>query len=323
MRILVTGISGLIGRAVLKQLVDPRFNFIVTAIVRPNTAQHRIAEYIGKIQIEYIDLSDIDGLKVLLEKQVFDVIVHIGALRGGRKATRSQYYKTNVNATEQFVEHALINKSRLVFCSSVGVFGAIPDEMPANNETPYKDDNYYHYTKIQAEKVINRAIMKGLNAVIVRPSITYGIGDFGFPYQLVKMVKNRVFLLSNKNIWIHLCHIDLITTAIVNLVTTKSDVSGIALNIADVEPIQMRDLVNFIYRQIFNKNYPKILTIDSNILVLGEKISRLLKNELWTSRFELISHSWFYQVNVSYDILDLPSHFTIPDFKIVVSDYLK
>jgi nucleoside-diphosphate-sugar epimerase len=322
-KVLITGISGMIGRSVLNRIMDLDTGFEISAIVRPDTPQARIGKHFGKIKIEYLDLSDTQSLINLLKTQIYDLIIHVGALRGGRKASKTKFYQTNVYSTEQFLEHALANKSRLIFCSSVGVFGAIPDEMPASNETQYKEDNYYHYTKIQAEKAVNRAILKGLNAVIVRPSITYGAADFGFPYQLVRLVKNRIFPLCNKNIWMHLCHIDTITTAIVNLATTKSDIIGKAYNIADVEPVQLRDLVNFINRQIYNKNYPKVLTLDNNILILGERVARFLHNELWTSRFELIAHSWFYQVHDAYEDLDLPSHFTVPDFKIVISDYLK
>jgi nucleoside-diphosphate-sugar epimerase len=322
-QLLITGITGLIGKSVLNKLLETTDAFEITAIVRPATNLNRYEQYKDKIKIEYIDLADIDNLKALLQKNVYDIILHIGALRGGRKASKKAYYKSNVNSTEQFVEHALLNKSRLIFCSSVGVFGAIPDEMPANNETPYKEDNYYHYTKIVCEKLINRAILNGLNAVIVRPSITYGVGDFGFPYQLVRLVKYRILPLSNKNIWIHLCNIDTITAAFVQLATNKTDITGKAFNIADAEPIQLRDVVNFIYRQLYDKNYPPHLVIDNKLLILGEKVARLIRNELWTSRFELISHSWFYQVSDAYELLDLPTHYTIPDFKIVINDYLK
>lgn len=188
-----------------------------------------------------------------------------------------------------------------------------------NNETPYKDDNYYHYTKIACEKIINQAILKGLDAVILRPSITYGPGDNGFPLQLVKLVSRRMFLNSNKNIWMHLCHIDTISSAFVKLATDKIHITGKAYNVADIEPVQQRDLVNFIYRQLHNKNYPLILTINNDILRIGEWIARLLKSDLWTSRFELISHSWFYQVHDAYADLALPAHFTIPDFRIIIN----
>jgi nucleoside-diphosphate-sugar epimerase len=322
--ILITGITGLIGNAVLTKLLQSGpDSFEITALVRPGTNAMRLQQISDSIRSIALDLCDIAALKAFLENERFDLIIHIGALRGGRRFNKKQFYASNVQSTEQLVEYALKYKSRLLFCSSVGVFGAIPDEMPANNESPYKEDNYYHYTKIMCEKAINRAILKGLDAVIVRPSITYGPNDRGFPFTMVKLVSHRLFLPSKSNIWMHLCNIDTISATFVSLATDKATLTGKAFNVADVEPVQQRDLANFIYRQLYNKNYPKILTIDNDFLRAGEKVARFMHNELWTTRFELISHSWFYQVHDTYEALELPMHYTIPDFKLVVSDYLK
>lgn len=323
-KLLITGVTGLIGNAVLDKLTSDRTNqFQITGLIRPGTKASRFKLFSDRIQAEFIDLSDIPAIQNHLARNAYDAILHIGALRGGRRFSRQQYYQSNVNSTEQLVEYALDKKARLVFCSSVGVFGAIPEEMPANNDCPYKEDNYYHYTKICCEKIINRAILNGLDAVILRPSITYGPGDKGFPFQLVRMVKRRIFPVSNKNIWMHLCHIDAVSTAFAKLVTDKSELSGGAYNIADLEPVRQRDLVNFIYRELFNKNYPGLLTVDNDILIAGEAVSRFLHSELWTARFELIAHSWIYQVRDTYEVLGLAGHYTIPDFRIIIRNFVQ
>ncbi|HOV16900.1 MAG TPA: NAD(P)-dependent oxidoreductase [Candidatus Cloacimonadota bacterium] len=323
-KVLLTGITGFIGNAVLTKLLKNFSSSMeITALVRPGTDTARFDKFVGKVTIVNLDLSDIAGLKSFLSKSDFDLIIHIGALRGGRKFSKAQFYASNVQSTEQFVDYTRLHQARLIFCSSVGVFGAIPDELPANNESPYNGDNYYHYTKIACEKIINRAILGGLDAVIVRPSITYGAGDIGFPLQLVKLVKYRIFPVVKQNLWIHLCNIDTISEAFVKLATDKSKVTGKSFIVADMEPVQLQDLVNFIHREIYNSNYPKWLKVDAEILHLGERISRFLHLELWTSRFELISHSWFYQVQDAYEQLGLPKHYTIPDFSIVIDAYLK
>ncbi len=320
-KLLITGITGFIGRSVALKLLEYTDKYEITALVRPATSSRRISGFGASIQIQYIDLSETNILKDWLSKHAFDVVLHIGALRGGRKASKSNYYKSNVLATGQIVENALANKSKLIFCSSVGVFGAIPKELPANNQTEYQSDNYYHYTKIESEKLINRAIYRGLNAIILRPSITYGAEDNGFPFQLVKLTKSFLFPLSNKPIWIHLCNLETITAAILNSISKDKGMIS-AYNIADVEPIQLKDLVNFTSRQIHKRNYPQHLTIDNKFLRFGEVCARMIKNEKWQARFELISKSWFYNVSDAYRDLDLPQHFTIPDFEIAIKNYL-
>ncbi|HNV93197.1 MAG: NAD(P)-dependent oxidoreductase [Candidatus Cloacimonas sp.] len=324
-RLLITGITGFIGRNVLKELMNTCPDYSITALVRPQTHPNRYSEFGKDLRIIEIDLADTASLKEFLFTNEFDTILHIGALRGGRKFPKETYLRSNVYSTGQMVEYCLAKEARLIYCSSVGVFGAIPQELPAGPETEKNPDNYYHYTKIESERIVNRAILNGLKASIIRPSIAYGEGDFGFPYQLVKLVDKYMFPLINRPIWIHLCHIDALVKAFVYLATNEWK-SGLTLTIADREPVRLQALVDFISRQLHNKNYPGVLTFDRIFFAWGEKLARMLKNELWISRFELISKSWFYDVTAYYDIMEregIKPHFTIPEFEITIKDYQK
>ena len=186
-RLLITGITGFIGRNVLRELMNTCPDYSITALVRPQTHPNRYSEFGKDLRIIEIDLADTASLKEFLFTNEFDTILHIGALRGGRKFPKETYLRSNVYSTGQMVEYCLAKEARLIYCSSVGVFGAIPQELPAGPETEKNPDNYYHYTKIESERIVNRAILNGLKASIIRPSIAYGEGDFGFPYQLVKL----------------------------------------------------------------------------------------------------------------------------------------
>ncbi len=323
-KLLITGITGLVGSHVLRKILELYTDIEITAIVRPGTHISRTQEFTPYIRVIDIGLGDTNALREFLFTNDFDTILHIGALRGGRQFSHDEYLRSNLYSTEQMVEYCLAKNARLIFCSSVGVFGAIPAELPAGNQTERNPDNYYHFTKIEAEKIINKAILQGLQAAIIRPSITYGKGDNGFPYQLVKMVHKHRFLLTNKRIWIHLCHIDALVRAFIWLLENPWK-SGTTMNVADREPVQLQALVDFISRQLHGKNYPQYLHIDRHLFALGERIARLLKNELWIARFELISKSWFYDVHLFYSLMgdsDFKPHFTIPEFKLVIEDYL-
>lgn len=320
--LLITGITGLIGGSVLKSILKKETNYQITALVRPGTRSQRYAQFGGKIEIVELDLADIDGMIRFLKTRSFDIVLHIGALRGGRKFSRDTFLRANLMSTQQLTDYCLKAGATLIFCSSVGVFGAIPKELPANNLSPRNADNHYHFTKIESEKLIQQAVLHGLKAAILRPAITYGPGDSGFPSLLVKMIGKRIFPLTTKRIWIHLCHIDLITQAFIWLLENDWE-SGLALNIADREPVQIQALANFIYRQMRGKNYPAWPKLDTRYFRLGEDIARLLKNELWTSRFELISRSWFYEVGSAFELMDLPMIFTIPGIQNVIDDIRK
>ena len=322
-KLLITGITGFIGGSVLDSILHQSHE--ITALIRPNTTFERYARYEDRIELQKIDLANLKALRDFLETRDFDIIVHIGALRGGRKAPKEEFYLSNIGSTQVLVSYAQKKKAKLIFCSSVGVYGAIPEELPANRHTEKIADNYYHYTKIECERIIGKAIHRGLDAAIIRPSISYGKGDYGFPYQLVKLVDKGIFPMINKRIWVHLCHIETLVNAF-NWCINNSFKSGLTLNIADRDPVELRELVNFISNQTRGSDYPRYMNLNRGLFSLGEKVSRALKNELFISRFELISKSWFYDVGDYYRLIakeDTPIHHTVPDIQITIDDYLR
>ncbi len=318
-KLLITGITGFIGKNVARKIID---QYEVTALIRPKSAVNRFSEFKDKINFVEIDLANIKALKAFLDKNAFDYIVHIGAIRGGRKFSKEEYQKANVFATEQLVLNAVKNNSKLLFCSSVGVFGAIPIELPANNLTPKQEDNYYHFTKIRCESIIQKYVLSGkLNAYILRPSITYGGEDYGFPYTLCKLIDKKILVYPDQPIRIHMTHIDLITEAFVKALESEC-LSGKEWIIADDKPVIFENLIQFIADKLHHKAYPDNRKIDPFFFETGERISRLINSELWVSRFELISKNWYYDVKDAYEDLKLKKYETIPMFKKTIDWYL-
>lgn len=317
-RLLITGITGFIGKSVLSKIID---QYEITALIRPNSNLNRYTQFKDKITLVEIDLGNTKALKSYLDKNAFDCILHIGALRGGRKFSKEEYQKANVFATEQLVLNAVKNKSRLIFCSSVGVFGAIPLELPANNLSPKQEDNFYHTTKIRSEAIIQKYVLTGqLDAYIIRPAITYGTGDYGFPFTLCKLIDKKMMFLPNRPIRIHMTHIDLITRAFVNALESTQP-SGKEWIVADEKPVVFSEIVDYISLQLHGEKYPTKRRIDSVFFEIGESIARFFKNELWISRFELISKNWFYDVSDAYKDLKLNPVKTIPEFDVVINWY--
>jgi nucleoside-diphosphate-sugar epimerase len=267
-----------------------------------------------------IDLEDTYSLQKYLINHQFDSIIHIGALRGGRKFSNQQYSRVNILATEELCKNAKENNSRFIFCSSVGIFGAIPSELPATNETPRRQDNYYHYTKIEAEKIIQAYVRQGLDAVVVRPAIVYGIGDYGFPHTLIKLVDKKIMFLPDREVRIHLTNISTLVQAFLKLIEINIT-PGTAYIIADKEPVILSDLVDFIENEIRGQENPGSKKVNAWFFDWATAFFKLLKNELWVNRLELISQSWYYDTYHSFKDLAIEPVQTIPAFKDVVNWY--
>ena len=319
-KILLTGLTGFIGRHVAGKIYESNDIF---ALIRPQTERSRFSEFENKINFIEIDLSNTDLLSEYLENNSFDYILHIGALRGGRKFSQDSFIKTNFDATKLLMENAIKNNSRFIFCSSVGVYGAIPNRVPADLDTEYKRDNLYHTTKIRCEEMILQAIAeKNLQACIVRPAITYGEGDYGFPYTLMKLVDKKLLFLPIEDIFIHLTNVNLITDVFCKLLQENFP-SGKIFNVADKEKVSFHKLADFIYSELKGegKKYPKYRRIMKKFFEFHINLFKILKNELWVSRFELISENWYFDVQPVYETLNPTPTNTIPDFKIVTDWY--
>ena len=321
MHILITGITGFIGSELCRKLIEEKEHSI-TALIRENTDTERY-QFFQKNKVLCVlgDITDKDFIQSVFKKHKIDLVYHIAAIRGGRDFPRADYYETNVNATLNIAHECIRHKCKMIFCSSVGIFGAIPKELPPNECTERQNDNYYHYTKIEAEKKLQKLVQDGLNIVIIRPSITYGIGDYGFPYTLIKLVDKGIMMLPAKDIMINMVDISTLIQAFVQ--AGKTDIkSGGAYNIADKTPISIKELVNFIQNELHGSRYPKwkkLPTFLSNFALFI--FSKILKNELWTARVELISKNWYYDVTPAVKDLNILPHNTVPVFEYVINWY--
>ena len=84
-RLLITGVTGLIGKSVLNSILKEQLDYEISALIRPDTALERFSSFRSSVELAQIDLADTEKLYDYLKNNTFDVVMHIGALRGGRK----------------------------------------------------------------------------------------------------------------------------------------------------------------------------------------------------------------------------------------------
>ncbi|MCP4403859.1 MAG: NAD(P)-dependent oxidoreductase, partial [bacterium] len=130
--VLLTGGLGFIGRNLLAELLKKDVK--ICLLVRPNTQLPAYVEH-ELIHPVSVDLEQFDRFDDTLKERHFDTVFHIGAVRGGRDVSRRVYKRVNVDATEALARVAIKKSAKFIYCSSVGVFGAIPKELPPSEAT--------------------------------------------------------------------------------------------------------------------------------------------------------------------------------------------
>lgn len=295
--VLVTGATGFIGSHVAEPLVrDGRLSVI--AIVR-KAGHYKNVEKLrecGAILIPGL-FYDRSLLNDVFSAYPVSTVIHIAAVRGLGLGTEDDYYRINVGGTKQLLELAQQHGVRkFIFCSSVGVWGTIPQEVPAHSGTPLCADNRYHMSKIQAEEHVLEYGEKGLNAFIVRPTICYGRGDNGFPYTFVRLVRRRLLLLPFHEVKIHLLDVQKLA-GIFHDLTIREDIAGGTFVAADAAPISSRELADLIHMHYYGIPYPGYLRLPDAVFAAGQKICSFTKNEKWLLRVLLMSKSWCYSLD--------------------------
>jgi nucleoside-diphosphate-sugar epimerase len=207
-----------------------------------------------------------------------------------------------------------------IFFSSVGVMGTTPDPLPGKPGNPYRGDTLYHRSKIEAEKRVLKYIADGYDAYILRPAITYGEGDNGFPHRLAQMLRKGTLPLPSRDIKIHLLNVSSIAGVVLALLgSTHLDQKIFVL--ADAKPVSLVYLANRIYSYFHGVPYPRTRRIPSFLLEVIGSMLREMGEDKWSTRFLLLSKDWYYDISDAERMLSFTPSVTEESFIRLVCEY--
>jgi len=187
--IFVTGGTGMVGAHLIYDLVQKGEK--VRALRRPGSSLQRIEKifsfycadyelFLQKIEWVEGDLLDKDGLRELLKG--VDQIYHAAAIVSFDSHERDSIIHNNCEGTANLVDLALsMGIPRFCHVSSIAAIGSPPEGIEASEDHPWRnsrDHTAYSESKYLSEMEVWRAILQGLNAVIVNPSVIIGPGDW-------------------------------------------------------------------------------------------------------------------------------------------------
>ncbi len=176
MKTFLTGGTGFIGSAVLRQLLAAGHE--VRVLIRPKSDRRNIAGL--PVEIVYGDLTD----RASLDRGIkgCSTLFHVAADYRLWVPKAEEMYETNVAGTSNIM-HAALNAGieRVVYTSSVATLGFSRSGSLADEETPVSIRNMigpYKRSKFMAEAEVKRlADEQALPAIIVNPSTPVGPRD--------------------------------------------------------------------------------------------------------------------------------------------------
>jgi dihydroflavonol-4-reductase len=188
MKTFITGASGFIGSAVLRQLLAA--GHPVRALVRP----HGDIRNIDGLPAEIVrgDITDRASLDCAMAG--CSTLFHLAADYHLWVSDPRIIYETNVAGTRNVMLSAMkAGIKRIVYTSSVATLGLTRDGSPADEDTPVSLKNmigHYKRSKFMAEDEVKRLVQKeGLPVVIVNPSTPVGPRDIK-PTPTGQMIRN-------------------------------------------------------------------------------------------------------------------------------------
>jgi nucleoside-diphosphate-sugar epimerase len=186
-RVLVTGASGFIGRALCDTLSARGMS--VRAAVREPSSMTGDVRVVGEIGPDTEWRRALHGV---------DAVVHLAArvhvMRDAAADPLAAFRAVNVAGTERLArECAASQVRRLVFVSSIKVNGERTLGRPFSEADPPAPEDAYGVSKLEAEQALQRvAAATGLEAAIVRPCLVYGPGVRGNLGRLLAMIERGV-----------------------------------------------------------------------------------------------------------------------------------
>ena len=174
--VLVTGAGGMIGAAVLRQLVADGISVVAADRVRPPDLD------LDELSVPFVahDLPDPSRWHEAIVRFGIRRVVHAGGISGPMllRDNPSRVCEINLSGLSGLLEAARIHRlGRIVWFSSIVAYGNRPDLMPVNEDMPLRPDTVYGASKAAGEALVHAYHAEHrVDAVALRVASCYGAG---------------------------------------------------------------------------------------------------------------------------------------------------
>ncbi|MGH9583136.1 MAG: NAD-dependent epimerase/dehydratase family protein, partial [Bryobacteraceae bacterium] len=287
-RILVTGATGLVGRALIKRLREGP-EPIRVLVRRPRE------RFEQDLAIDRVcgDLGDPEAVDRAVRG--VEIVYHLGAaMRGGRADFERGTVWGAKNIVAACLRHGV---KRLVYVSSLTVLDHAGHAAgnPVTETAPLEPHagrrGFYTQSKLEAEKIIFDAVREqNLPAVILRPGQIFGAGSERVPPAGTIAVAGRWIVPGNANPRLPLVYVEDVVDALL-LAAERDDVVGSVFHLADAEAVSQSEYLDRC--RGVPGNSIRILRVPKPVLygaaICAEALCGLLRRNSPLSRYRLRS----------------------------------
>lgn len=176
MKALVTGATGFVGSAVVRELLQDGAD--VRIMLRKNS-DTKMIEGLKDVEKVYGDVCDQASMETALKG--CDTFFQTAALYEFWGPAKEEYYRVNVDGTRACLNAALkAGVQKVIHTSSVVALGSHGRQVPGNESSTFnlgKTGAHYAVSKHLAEVEALKFVDKGLPVVVVNPGSVIGAGD--------------------------------------------------------------------------------------------------------------------------------------------------
>jgi len=241
MRFLVTGGTGITGKALSMRLLEEGHDVVVL--------DYKEGLKTGELRDKgaRVVLGSVTDPEVVAEcMKGVDVVHHTAAAFRELNVDNAHYDHVNIDGTRIVLEAAFKEGvKKFVNCSTCGVHGNV-DNPPAGEDAPIQPADYYQRSKYMGEPIVQEYFAKGMKTTTIRPAAIYGPGDPERFFMIYKRVASGTFpMFGDGHTLYHPLYIDNLVDAFL-LASEPGKGDGEAYLIADEEYVEINDLVRMV-----------------------------------------------------------------------------
>jgi nucleoside-diphosphate-sugar epimerase len=267
MKVLVTGATGFLGKAIVKEFSQNGVDVI------------SLSKSSKQFQADVTDENSLEKLKVFKH---IDLIIHsAGLAHQFGKTPRKKFFDVNVKGTENLLNLAKsLQTNHFILISSVAVYGENRKLKTANEK--FQEDSEcnpigdYAESKYEAELFAAKFCQANkINLTILRPATIIGEGDIGNVSRLITLVRNKRFFWVGKGENLKSL-VDKSDVAKVCHLVSQIHPTGVKTYNITAKPIKMSEIVEVIAEEL-NVKIPKIYIPNVIAKLAGAFVSTIKK----------------------------------------------